>query len=261
MVTLSQKQFSFAVLYIGQHHIIGSASDISDKTFNEMRVEIVNAFKESRVYKVVDIMQSYFGGSNFSFFELFKDTQTEILKKILEVTIENAAGSYKRIYERNYNILNVMHSAGLVAPSVLKQNTEIVINHELVKSLQRPNADLGNLSHLIDEVNKWQIPVDKKKLSFEATNKINGLISRFSEHPDDIKILTDISALLNLIIQIDIDPSLNELQNQLLQICRESAVKWSRSDKPSHQLLLSTLLRLASEVELDMTVPVLMKKS
>jgi hypothetical protein len=154
-----------------------------------------------------------------------------------------------------------MLSAGLVAPSVLKQNTEIVINHELVKSLQRPNADLGNLSHLIDEVNKWQIPVDKKKLSFEATNKINGLISRISEHPDDIKILTDISALLNLIIQIDIDPSLNELQNQLLQICRESTVKWSRSDKPSHQLLLSTLLRLASEVELDMTVPVLMKKS
>ncbi|GJM28714.1 MAG: glycoside hydrolase [Cyclobacteriaceae bacterium] len=261
LVTLSQKQFNFAVLYIGQHHIIGSASDTSEETFNELQVEIVKAFKESRVYKVVDIMQHYFGGSNFSFFELFRDAQTEILAKIMDANIQSAASSYKRVYERNYNILNVMHSAGLVIPSVLKQNTEVVINLELVESLQRPNADLKNLSNLVEEVKKWEIPVDSKMLSFETTKKVNGLISKFSEHPDDIKILTDISGILNLVRLIDIDPSLNELQNQLLQISRVSAGRWSKSDKPSHKLLLNTLLKLASEVELDMTVPVLMKKS
>ena len=261
LVTLSEKQFSFAVLYVGQHQIIGSAADISEDTYYEMRAEIVRAFKESRVYKVVDIMQQYFGGSNFSFFELFKDAQTKVLAKILGNNIESAAGSYKRIYERNYNILNVMHSAGLVVPPVLKQNTEMLINLELVQSLRKPNADLRNLSHLVEEVQKWQIPVDKRQLAYETTNKINGLISSFSKDPDDIKILTDISGILNLVKQIDIDASLNELQNQLLQISNECADKWSKSNLPSHHLLLETLLKLASEVELDMTVPVLMKKS
>lgn len=261
LVTLSQKRFSFAVLYLGQHQIIGSAADISDDTFKEMRVEIVRAFKESRVYKVVDIMQQYFGGSNFSFFELFKDAQTKVLAKILGNNIESAAGSYKRIYERNYNILNVMHSAGLVVPPVLKQNTEMLISLELVRSLRKPNADLRNLSHLVEEVQKWQIPVDKKQLAYETTNKINGLISSFSKDPDDIKILTDISGILNLVKQIDIDASLNELQNQLLQISNECAEKWSNSNQPSHHLLLDTLLKLATEVELDIAVPVLIKKS
>jgi len=128
MVTLSHKQFSFVVLYIGQHHIIGSAANISDKTFQQMREEIVQAFKQSRVYKVVDIMQHYFGGSNFSFFELFKDAQTKVLRKILGNNIQSAAGSYRRIHERNYNILNVMHSAGLAIPPILTQNMEMVIN-------------------------------------------------------------------------------------------------------------------------------------
>jgi alpha-amylase/alpha-mannosidase (GH57 family) len=261
LVTLSEKQFSFAVLYIGQHNIIGSAAEISQAEFSKMQKEIVQAFDESRVYKVVDIMQNYFGGSNFSFFELFKDARSQVLTKILETNISNAAGTYTRIYERNYNILNVMYSAGLVVPSVLKQNTEIVINLELNKSLQRPNADLRNLKHLVDEVKKWNIPVDNRILSYQTANKINRLISGFSKDPDDIKILTDISGILNMTKEIDLDPSLNELQNKLLQISRESLDLWSQSKLPSIQQLLTTFLKLASEVQLDISVPEAIKKS
>ena len=260
-VTLAEQQFSFAVLYIGQHQIIGSAATISEDSFYNLKSQIVTAFKESKVYQVVDIMQQYFGGSNFSFFELFKDAQTEILAKILNTSVGNASNYYRRIYERNYNILSVMHSAGLTVPPVLKQNTVQVINLELVQSLQRPNADLRVLSHLVDEVKKWEIPVDKKILAFETTNKINGLISRFSKDPDDIKILTDISAVLSLTKQIDIDPSLNELQNQLWQLGLEIHDRWSQSEKPSEKQLYATFLKLATEVELDMTVPVPIKKS
>jgi len=260
-VTLSEKQLSFAALYIGQHQIIGSAAEISEWIFNEMRVEIVKAFKESRVHQVVSIMQKHFGDSNFSFFELFKDAQTQILGKILEANIQGAASSYTRIYERNYNLLNVMNSAGLPIPLVLKQNTEIVINLELVKSLKLPNADLRNLNHLVEEVLKWKIPVDKNLLGYETTNKLNGLIAQFSKHPDDVKILTDISSIISLVRKIDLSPSLNELQNQLFQIGRESSDIWSKSDLPSQRLLLDKLLKLASEVQLDMTVPVPMKKS
>lgn len=154
-----------------------------------------------------------------------------------------------------------MRSADLPVPLVLKQNTEIVINLELHQSLQRSNADLRNLKRLVDEVKRWQIPVDKKLLSFETTNKINGLIARFSKEPDDLKILTDISSILHLVWEIELDPLLNELQNQLLQISRESSDFWAESKQPSHRLLLNTLLKLAAEVQLEMVVPVPLKKS
>ena len=154
-----------------------------------------------------------------------------------------------------------MNSESLPLPPVLKKNTEIVINLELATSLQKPNADLSNLNHLVEEVIKWQIPVDKKQLEYEATIKINGMMANFTRHPDDLKILTDISGVLAIIQKIEIKPSLNELQNQIFQIGKESIELWSKSNKPSNKLLLDSLLKLAAEVELDMTVPVPIKKS
>jgi hypothetical protein len=255
MLTFSKKQFSFAVLYIGQHHIIGSALSISEDIFNEMKEEIVQAFKDSKVYQVVDIMQQYFGGSNFSFFELFKDERTKVLKKILESSVESAANSYKRIFDRNYNLLNVIKAADMAVPSVIKRNTEIVINIELHQSLQKPDSDLRKLKHLVEEVEKWQIPVEKRLLSFETTNKINGLIQKFLMQPDNPKILKEISEVLSLVEQIDLDPSLNMLQNQLLQIGREFAAVWSGSKEPTQVSLLKAFQGLTSKVQLEISIP------
>jgi hypothetical protein len=136
-----------------------------------------------------------------------------------------------------------------------------VINLELVTSLQKNNADLRNLNHLVDEVIKWQIPIDKQQLEYEATIKINSMMSNFTRHPDDLKILTDISGILAILHKIELKPSLNELQNQLFQIGSENISSWSKSTQPSNKLLLNNLLKLAHEVELDMTVPVPIKKS
>ena len=255
MVTYSKKQFSFAVLYIGQHHIIGSALSISEDIFSEMKVEIVHAFKESKVYQVVDIMQQYFGGSNFSFFELFKDERTKVLKKILESSVESAANSYKRIFDRNYNLLNVIKAADMVVPSVIKRNTEIVINLELHQSLQKSDSDLRKLKHLVEEVKKWQIPVEKRLLSFETTDKINGLIQKFSLQPDNPKILKDINEVLSMVEEIDLDPSLNKLQNQLLQIGRELAGVWSGSKEPTQVSLWRAFQELTSKVQLEIAIP------
>ena len=255
LLTFSKKQFSFAVLYIGQHHIIGSALSISEDIFNEMKVEIVQAFKESKVYQVVDIMQRNFGGSNFSFFELFKDERTKVLKKILESSVESAANSYKRIFDRNYNLLNVIQAAEIAVPSVIKRNTEIVINLELHQSLQKPDSDLRKLKHLVEEVKKWQIPVEKRLLSFETTNKINGMIQKFSLQPDNPKILKDISEVLSLVQEIDLDPSLNKLQNQLLQIGRELAGVWSGSKEPVQVSLWKAFQELTSKVQLEISIP------
>jgi len=255
MVTFSQKQFSFAVLYIGQHHIIGSASSISEDIFNKMKMEIVQAFRESKVYQVVDIMQHYFGGSNFSFFELFKDERNKVLKKILESSVKSAADSYKHIFERNYNLLNVIQAAEIAVPSVIKRNTEIVINLELHQSLQNPDADLRKLRHLVREVKKWQIPVEKNLLSFETTNKINGMIAKFSQQPEDLVILKDISEVLSLVEIIDLDPSLNKLQNQLLKISREFVGFGSGSKEPWHSSVLRAFQELTTKVHLEFVVP------
>ena len=86
----------------------------------------------------------------------------------------------------------------------------------------------------MEEVQKWQIPVEKKILSFEATNKINRLFEQFSSKPDNASLLEDIGRILLLVETIDLDPSLNKLQNQLLQMSREYSGDWSKSKDPKN---------------------------
>jgi hypothetical protein len=133
------------------------------------------------------------------------------------------------------------------------KNTEVVINLELHQSLQKPTADLRKLRHLVEEVQKWQVPIEKKILSFNASKKIDALIEQFSTFKNKAQLLADIGEVLRLVELIELDPSLNKLQNQLLQISRECAEDWSKSKNPEKVEIWKTLQKLASKVELEIT--------
>ncbi len=254
-VTYSQKKLSFAVLYLGQHHIIGSASDLDQSAFETMRKEIVTAFQMSRVHRVMDIMQGHFSGAKFSFFELFKDERNKVLNKILESSLDGAASAYKNIYDRNYNLLNVMRSADLPIQPVHLRNIEMVLNQELLRALKQPRTDLKLVRHLVGEVNKWQIPLDTTTLAYEATDKINRLFYRFNSDPTTSKPLMDLTVLLALLKEIDIVVGLNELQNGIFQMAQQQVPIWRDSGNREDQVVLNVFLKLAEDVQLELDIP------
>ncbi|NJL13368.1 MAG: DUF3536 domain-containing protein [Microscillaceae bacterium] len=131
-ITLSQKYFSFAALYLGQHQIIGSSSNqLSQVDFFAMADKIKEAFNQSNISDVLQVMQIYFPSKNFSFWELFKDEKIKVINKILAGNLQQAREAYREIYDQNYSLMNVIQSAHLKIPPTLRQNLEMVINHEL----------------------------------------------------------------------------------------------------------------------------------
>ena len=241
---------SFAVLYLGQHHIIGSASDIGAEHFEEMRQEIVTAFQGSRIHKVIEIMKAYFSGSNFSFFELFKDERNKVLQKILAKNMDNAAQDYKNIYNNNYNLLNVLKSADLPTPTMLQRNMEMVLNHELLAALGQDQLDLKRVRRLVGEVTKWQVPLDLQNLAYHATERMNAIYHKFAAEPTTIKPLMDLTVFLALIREIDIPADLNALQNEIFLTAKEWIPIWSQSGEEKDQKLRNTFVKLAGDVDM-----------
>ena len=61
-VTHSTKRFSFAVLYLGQQHIIGHISlEMTESQFNEALYHLKEAFNSSNIGEVVRLLQYHFG--------------------------------------------------------------------------------------------------------------------------------------------------------------------------------------------------------
>ena len=252
-VTYSEKRLSFAVLYLGQHHIIGSASNISQQEFEDMRKEIVLAFRASKIYQVMDIMNRHFNGTSFSFFELFKDARTKVLHKIMESNMEDAARAYKNIYDRNYNLLNVMKSANLPGHPMLMRNMEMVINLELHRVLADGRTDLKKVRRLVEEVKKWDIPLETSTLAFEATNKLNQIFDHFLDDPSNHQPLADICSLLAMLRDMEIPFGLNILQDHIFHTAREWLPIWSKSDDKDQIKLMELFLSLAKDVNLELS--------
>ena len=251
-ITWSKKEFSFAVIYLGQHQIVGSSSDkLSMSEFQTMSAKLSDAFNKSRVYEVIDVMQTYFKSRNFSFFEMFRDEQIKVLDEILKDSLSEAARAYREIYYRNYNLLNVMRSAKMHIPDPFRRNIEIVINHELKQLFKAHLVNIERLKHLTKQVEKWDVPLEKELMGYLATQKMNQLIKEYAEVGNGDDLLNNILQTLLHLKSIGISPRLNVLQNEVFKLCQSQLPFWSKTLFDGDRTL-DLLRKLAKEINLEL---------
>jgi alpha-amylase/alpha-mannosidase (GH57 family) len=222
LITYSEKEFYFVVLYLGQNHIIGNyANHINHDDFENMRIEITNAFNQSRVADVIGIMQTYFGPEKFSLASLLKDEQRKILAQIIQKDINQAEDSYKKIYNRNYNSMTVLKNAGLPIPSILLLNLETVLNNEIRNFFKSNVLYPARLEKLGNEVLNWQTKLDKESIAYVAEIKLFTLVQDLQTKYADVKFVKMIIRLINALHKMEIDLALSKLQNEYFKLTRK----------------------------------------
>ncbi len=227
-VTLSEKNFSYVILYIGQHHLIGKAfEDIPLEEYHVFVDTVMEAFKESNISKVIELFKQYPEQRSFSFFDMFKDEQIKMLNSILDYNLDLALSSYEKINDRNYNIINVMRNAGLKPHGILVKNLETVLLSEL-HNLFECNAHKINvveLKRIILEIKKWEFKVDRSDMNYLCANKLNNMISAVGpvSNGNTLKyaeILSNIKNALELLADLEIYPELNNVQDYIFTMLK-----------------------------------------
>lgn len=213
-ITLSKKRYSFAALYLGQQHIIGSVSDsMTEATFDEMYLAIKSAFYDNSVAAIIGVMEQYFGSRKFSLRSLFKDEQRRVLEQILEKDLELAADSYKKIYNRNYNLLSVLNKEKAPLPFLLQENVKVVINNDLMRYLEEKQRSILRLQALVQEVEKWQIELDRQGLQYVAADHLYFFMQILELKPHDYDLLRIIIRKISLFNRLSLQVSLYKVQN------------------------------------------------
>jgi alpha-amylase/alpha-mannosidase (GH57 family) len=254
-VTLSEKNFSFIVLYFGQHHFIGKAFEqIPREEYLVFVDEVIRAFKESNFSKVIELFSLYPDQRNFSFFDMFKDEQIKMLKGILDYGLDLAASSYKKINDRNYNVLNVMRSTHLELPSILVRNLEVVLNNDLRNLFNTSNGyiNIRSLSSIIEEIKKWKFEMDHKDLNFICSQKLDSMLEDLGElskeeADDQRELLINLREALILLRRIGVKPELNNIQDVVFK-----HLKTMNGNVPD--LLKQELLTFAEYINFDVNL-------
>ncbi len=240
-ITLEEYTIDFSVLHLVEHNIYGGVSSrLDDGVFAKMLKELEEAFLKSDITAVIRIMNTCLGTHNYSLWHLFKDQQRRILSQLLAESTKEIEFAFRYIYQRHYPLMQAMREVRMPLPRALSATAEIILNGDLTEELEKDEPDIHCLQKLVAEVRKEAVELDKTKIRYVAAAKINSLMKRFSEDPDDITTLEKLVTVLRVLKELPVELDIWKAQNMCFTLLKnmydrmsknaqqgdEHAVKW-----------------------------------
>ena len=213
-ITREEQAVSFAILHLGDHNIIGGIhSYMDDSRFEDMRAEIDTAFMKSDIPNVIHLIEKHYGKNNYSLWHLFRDEQRKILNRIITSALEEREASFQQAYKQYYPIMQVIKEMSIPLPGPFYTTAEFTINTNLRNQLDSEQPDLDALQTLIDEAKRWSVKIDRTTLDFVATSRVNSLMERLRNSPEDLTRISTINAILLTTRQLSLEPDIWLAQN------------------------------------------------
>jgi alpha-amylase/alpha-mannosidase (GH57 family) len=200
-ITLSEKQFCFAVLYLGQHNIIGNISlDMPSDTFLQMQESMRKAFQASNLAELIGLMQTYFGGEKYSIKHLFKAEKQKILHKTLNDNMQEAEAYFRSIYEDNYQLMSAFLDSEIPVPKAYSTAAAYVLNSDIDRYLANNRLSLKELRRLAYELKKWKIEiVNPELISLKAGQRLAAEVEKLAAGTLTLEQLIRLNEILSLL--------------------------------------------------------------
>ena len=247
-ITLSEEKFSFVILYLGQHHVIGHTFDqISHRQFREFADQIKGSFQDSDLSTVIEKMREFPGKKSFSFFDMFRDEQVKLLQGILDEQLVMVRNSYHKINDRNYHLMNVMRATNLEVPESLRKNMELVLYHDLQELFQDSDRRISirKLKTRKQELEKWNIKLVPNEYNLLLGNRLHKIAGSLPERTNRVEAVDNIRTVLEHVEPLGLEPPMNGLQDIVFH--------WLRDMNPAEENteFNQALIRLATHINLD----------
>ncbi len=221
-ITLEESHISYAVLYFGDHNLMGGVSAYPvEESFEGIKEEIKTAFQRADIPEVMNLMDRHFGAHNYSLWHLFKDEQRRIMEQVVDSTIKEIEFTYRQVYERNYPVMQALHELSIPLPGGLATAAEYVFNLEAMKLLDSEKIDVQRLEQMVEEVKKWSLELDRTTLGFVGSRTLTRLMERLAGYHQDLALLEEIESLLRILNGLSLELDLWKAQNIYFQVSRE----------------------------------------
>jgi alpha-amylase/alpha-mannosidase (GH57 family) len=230
-VTRSEKKFAFAVIYMGQHNIIGNISiEMEAEKFASMQSRVVNAFEEGRLADIIGIMQTYFGPEKYTIGQLFQDEKRKVFNLITDQSMRDLEESLRRIYNRDYPLVNALAGNEIPIPNAYRTTFEYVLNADLLRSFQSEKINIHQIERTMAEMAKWELSIeDTDKVERLAGESIFKELKRIASEGDNPKRIDRLNRLFPLLRKFNIKPNLSKSQNLYFEISLATADMDTRS--------------------------------
>jgi len=145
--------------------------------------------------------------------ELFRDKQRQILDQILNTTLDEIAGDYRRIYERHAHLNRFLRELNIPQPRVLHTAAEFVLNSNLRQAFAGNMTDLKQIRTLLEEAKIANVKLDGTVHRYVLEQTLSRLGERLWENPNDLDLITHLDEVTALVGSLPFEVDLWKVQN------------------------------------------------
>ena len=213
-ITWEKVDISYAVLHMGDHHLFGGVREyISPEALEELHTQVARFFDKGNIYEIFNLLDTYFGTHNYSFWHLFRDEQHHIMDLVMDKNLTGAEGAMQQLYENTYPLLKTFQEINMVVPTRLKLPVQLAVNNRLLKELKKKDFNLKRLEKQLRSARAIDVDLDLLTFNFLADQKVTELMFKFEKQPENIDLLYLINELLDVFERSQLNPEKWEAQN------------------------------------------------
>jgi hypothetical protein len=221
-VTRSEKKFAFAVIYMGQHNIIGNISiDMELDKFTVMQSLVVKAFEEARLGDIIGLMQLYFGPEKYTIWQLFQDEKRKVFDLITYQSMRDLENSLRRIYNRDYPLVMALANNEAPIPNAYRTTFEYILNADLTRCFLSERINIRQVERITNELVKWRLNIeDVVQLERLVGESIIKELKRFSQEGENVTRIERLNRLFPLLFKLNLSPNLYKSQNLYFELSK-----------------------------------------
>jgi alpha-amylase/alpha-mannosidase (GH57 family) len=241
-ITRESDTLSFGVLHLGDHNINAGVREYqNEESYNVMVAETTQTCATADFPEVIRLLDKHFGDSTYSIKDLFLDEQRKVLDNILESALSEIDAAYRQVYEHHYPPMRFLSELGNPIPKSFHSAAEFILNSELRRAVSSETLDSERIRSLLDETQIWKVELDNEGLSYFLRQNLERMTSRLAETPEDIELLKEMLAAMEIVKSVPFTVDLWKVQNiyhgMLQSVYPEIKKKAERQDKAAIEWL------------------------
>ncbi len=238
LVTTESDEIVFAVMHLGDHNIIGGVTGYkSEKEFLKTVEDIREAFNRTDISLTIEHIRKYFGAHNYTLWHLFKDDQRKVLDEILKDPVNDIESDMNKFKKQYYPVVKAVRQMNIPLPRPVRGLLNLIFNVDLTNILRQERMDISELDELLEEMELWEVDLDKENFAFFVNTKVNSLMEKLEKFPGEISYIQKTEQILKRVQKLDIEYNLWKAKNIYFIMCKsilpEKEKKASRGDEAS----------------------------
>jgi alpha-amylase/alpha-mannosidase (GH57 family) len=205
---------TFGVLHFGDHNLNGGIRKfISHKAYQEFVQEVSQAFRTADLAEVIRVLDRNFMGLTYSIKSLFRDEQRNILRQILDSSLNESESVYRQLYNQNASLISFLLELGIPLPRGFHTAVEFVLNADFRRALDRETLDLDRVRTILEEAGAANVEFDAAGLGHVIEASLDAMIEDLARDATDQVLLEKTEAMAELTLSLPFSVDVWQAQN------------------------------------------------